>query len=71
MMQYKNINSNPVTPPPAPPGANNVWEYYEAIREYPFASIDIKEHPPRKNESVSTYRQRLVRMCQGKAVCKY
>ena len=71
MMQYKNINSNPVTPPPAPPGANNVWEYYEAIREYPFASIDIKEHPPRKNESVSTYRQRLVRMCQGKVVCKY
>ena len=71
MIQHKNINPNPVTPPPAQPGANNVWEYYEAIREYPFASIDIKEYPPRKNESVSTYRQRLVRMCQGKVVCKY
>ena len=63
-MKFKNTNPAPVTPPPASPGKNDVNEYFESIRNYSLAAINITEYPPYQNESVSTYRQRLVKICQ-------
>ena len=57
------VNPNPKTPPPPKPGERSAKSYYNQIKRYRSAAINIADYPPRKTETALQYHHRLQIQC--------